>query len=255
MRHTEGHRIYAIGDIHGCRAELEALQQAIRDDLRRYPHPDPVIVYLGDFIDRGPDSCGVIDNLVHERAAPYRTRFLCGNHDELLLQYYRNPLTLVRPKDPRPNKIHWLHKAGGGIETLRSYGIEGATALNPEASHAAFRAALPAAHLQFFEMLERAVRIGSYLFVHAGIRPGIPLAEQDDDDLIWIREPFLSYRGDHGFTVVHGHTPTDTVENHGNHIGVDTGAVFGGPLSCVVLENDRQKTLTVRGRALCPLIL
>ncbi len=254
MHHTDDHRVYAIGDIHGCRAELEALQQAIREDLARSPHSDPVIIYLGDFTDRGPDSRGVIDNLIAEQNAPHRTRFLFGNHEGLLLEYYDNPRTLIRPNGPRPDKIHWLHKAGGGAETLRSYGVEGASDADPEATHAAFRAALPDAHRRFFGALELSIRIGSYLFVHAGIQPDVPLDAQSDEDLIWMREPFLSHRGDYGFTVVHGHTPTKTVENHGNRIGIDTGAVFGGPLSCVVLEGSAQEVLSVEGRAPCPVI-
>ena len=250
--HTNGHRIYAIGDIHGCLDELQQVQENIRQDLQNRPHPQPIIVYLGDFIDRGPNSRGVIENLISEDAAPHHTHLLFGNHDEMLLTFLKDPLIPIRPNGPKVNKVHWLHELGGGVETLRSYGIEGATHENPAAKHEAFVEALPDTHLQFFKGLEHYVRIGSYLFVHAGINPDASLEEQTLDDLIWMREPFLSSDKDHGFTVVHGHTPVKKVENHGNRIAIDTGAVFGRFLSCLVVEDADQSLLTDDGLEPCP---
>lgn len=250
--HTDGHRIYAIGDIHGCLEELLVVQANIRQDLQDRPHPNPVTIYLGDYIDRGPDSRGVVENLMAEDAAPHHTHVLFGNHDEMLLTYRKDASIPIRPNGPKVNKIHWLHELGGGAETLRSYGVIGASDTNPQATQADFVAALPDAHLQFFEALELYIRLGSYLFVHAGINPGVPLAEQKDDDLIWIREPFLSSTLDHGFTVIHGHTPVKVVENHGNRIAIDTGAVFGRFLTCLVLEDAGQLVLTNSGLSSCP---
>ena len=218
--HTNGHRIYAIGDIHGCLDELEQVQNNIRQDLQNRPHPQPVSIYLGDYIDRGPDSRGVIENLMAEDAAPHRTHMLLGNHDEMLLTYRQDPSAPIRPNGPMVNKIHWLHELGGGAATQRS--------------------------------LEHYVRLGSYMFVHAGINPDASLENQTLDNFIWIREPFLSSTLDHGFTVVHGHTPVKEVENHGNRIAIDTGAVFNGALSCLIVEDAKQSLLTNIGPVPCP---
>ena len=249
---TDGHRIYAIGDIHGCLGELLRVQKNIRQDLKNRPHPRPITVYLGDFIDRGPDSRGVIDNLIAEDASAHHTHMLFGNHDEMLLTYLKDPSIPIRPNGPKVDKIHWLHELGGGAETLRSYGVNGASPENPFATQKTFAAAIPDAHLRFFKNLELYVRLGSYLFVHAGINPDATLNDQKLDDLIWIREPFLSSVKDHGFTVVHGHTPVDTVTNHGNRIAIDTGAVFGRYLSCLVVEDADQSLLTDNGLRPCP---
>ena len=250
--HTDGHRIYAIGDIHGCLDQLLEVQDNIRKDLIARPHPHPAIIYLGDYIDRGPDSRGVIENLMAENAAPHHTHTLLGNHDIMLMVYREDASIPIRPNGPKTNKIHWLHELGGGAETLLSYGVKGATHTDPHASQAEFIAAFPDTHLQFFKALELYVQIGSYLFVHAGINPDAPLSEQTEDDFTWMREPFLSSDKDYGFTVVHGHSPSDEVENRGNRIGIDTGAVFGRTLSCLVLEEADQSLLTNDGLTPCP---
>ncbi|OUS07507.1 hypothetical protein A9Q96_06255 [Rhodobacterales bacterium 52_120_T64] len=250
--HTDGHRIYAIGDIHGCLQDLQQVQKNIQQDLQNRPHPKSVVIYLGDYIDRGADSRGVIDNLIAEGAASHHTHMLFGNHDEMLLTYRKDWSVPIRPNGPKVNKIHWLHELGGGAETLRSYGVAGASPENASAVHDAFVAALPDAHLQFFKNLEHYIRLGSYLFVHGGINPDSALEDQTLDDLIWMREPFLSSNKDHGFTVVHGHTPVKMVENHGNRIAIDTGAVFGRFLSCLILEDEAQSLLTNDGLKPCP---
>lgn len=249
---TDNKRIYAIGDIHGCLNQLLVVQENIRQDLLARPHPDPVIIYLGDYMDRGPDSRGVIDNLIAEDAAPHATHMIFGNHDEMLLTYRDTPLARIRPNGPKVNKLHWLDELLGGVETLKSYGVTGADPTDPVKTQAALIATLPDNHLSFLRALVLHVRIGSYLFVHAGIQPGVPLKDQILDDFIWMREPFLSSTHDHGFTVVHGHSPSKIVENKGNRIGVDTGVVFGGDLSCLVLENAEQSVLTDNGLIPCP---
>jgi serine/threonine protein phosphatase 1 len=227
---TEGRRVYAIGDIHGCSALLSGMLGRVEADLAARPHPHPLLVFLGDYVDRGPDSRGTIDRLIAVGKGSVPARFLLGNHDAMLLTFVDAPEDLVRP-------LHWLDGSMGGAETLGSYGVAhrpGSADLRP--SHAAFVAALPAAHRTFLESCERLVQVGGYAFAHAGIRPGVALAQQDADDLIWIREPFLSSSADHGVKVVHGHTIVPEVEHHRNRIAVDTGAVKTGVLSCVVLE-------------------
>lgn len=245
---TNGRRIYAIGDIHGCIDQLQAMQDNIAQDLRTRPHAHPVIVYIGDFADRGVDSKGVIQNLMSEEVAAHETYFLRGNHDQIFLNYLDDP-------DSRYiTQFHWLDKIMGGRETLASYGVTFSEGHDTAKTHAAFVAAVPDAHVEFLNRLILKVKIGSYVFVHAGIRPGVPLDEQVVDDLVWIRKPFLTSTLDHGFTVVHGHTVVSTVENHGNRIGIDTGAVFKGTLSCLVLEDGAQNLLTADGLVPCPVL-
>ncbi len=244
--HTDGHRIYAIGDIHGWLNKLSAVQTFISEDLKRRPHPSPVIVYIGDYIDRGPDSKGVIDNLIIEQASAHRTHFMLGNHDKFFSNYILDPELIAS------SRLHWFSDNLGGTTTIESYGIEGANHENPAACHGSFVKVVPQSHHDFLGSLELSLQIGSYVFVHAGIRPETPLCDQTEHDLTWIREPFLSSDIDHGFTVVHGHTPTRTVENRGNRIGIDTGAAFDRNLSCLVLEDDRQNLLAPDGLLPCP---
>lgn len=239
---TEGKRIYAIGDIHGCLMELEQVQANIRQDLHMRPHPDPMVVYIGDFMDRGPDSKGVIDNLIGERDGSVETYFLRGNHDLMLLDYLADPKTMAT------KELHWLNPRLGGDETLRSYHIDP----DDDHVHSWFQTIYPQDHHDFLTDLSLYVEIGDYVFVHAGIRPNIPMYKQVEQDIIWIREPFLSHNEDHGFIVIHGHTPVKQVENHGNRIAIDTGAVFGRYLSCLVLEGDDQSLLTAGGIISCP---
>lgn len=244
MSKTENKRIYAIGDIHGCLSDLIEMQARIADDLLARPHPDPVTIYVGDFMDRGADSKGVIANLIAEKSNTSDIRFLLGNHDTMLTDFLDDPFGLATPV------LHWLDPRLGGQETLRSYGFD------PEAEdvHAQVKHSFPLDHLDFLTSLDLWHQIGGYVFAHAGIRPGIPMKKQSNKDLIWIREPFLSATEDHGFTVVHGHTPVKKIENHGNRIAIDTGAVFGRELSCLVLEGDAQSQLTKAGPAPCPIV-
>lgn len=237
---TEGQRIYAIGDVHGREDLLvETLQRVWRDVAHR-PHPHPHIVMLGDYIDRGPDSRGVLDVLIGLRASDMPSTCLLGNHDAAIEEYLAEPEGLDR-------SLHWLHPRMGGDKTLASYGVPDASPLDPVATRDAFERALPASHRDFIRTCDLYCEIGSYLFVHAGIRPGIPLEKQSRDDLIWIREPFLSSKIDFGYRVVHGHTIVKAAENRRNRIAIDTGAYASGNLTCLILEDADAALLTEEG--------
>lgn len=227
---TEGRRIYAVGDIHGLLGKLDMMIARIRADLATRPHPAPLVILLGDYCDRGPDTRGVYERLIALKAAQDPPiRFLLGNHDSYIPAYLRDPAWYDRT-------YHWLNPAMGGDETLASYGVPGATDLDPEATRDAFAAALPASHLAFIDEAELWIRVGDYVFAHAGIRPGVAMKHQTRDDLIWIRQGFLNVDTNFGFKVVHGHTIVPLVEHHPNRIATDTGAFRTGILSCVVLE-------------------
>lgn len=237
---TEGQRIYAVGDVHGRLDLLTAMLERIRADLAARPHPRPRLVFLGDYVDRGPEVRGVIEALIALRGGDLPVAFLLGNHDSYIREYLHDPEWFDRT-------YHWLHDNMGGNATLASYGVPGATWVDPKATRDAFAAAFPDAHMAFLDACELHLRIGGYLFVHAGIRPGVPLDAQSREDLIWIREPFLSSTIDFGVKVVHGHTIVPAVEHHPNRIAVDTGAIRSGVLSCVVLEDDATALLTATG--------
>lgn len=217
-------RVYAIGDVHGCLDRLTRLHAAIAVDLEIRPVADPLLLHIGDYIDRGPDSAQVIGYL--RGPSPVRgARMvnLMGNHEDMLL-------TAIEAEDDVPAS-HWL--SNGGRETLASW------SLPHKLPRAAWGERIPAPDLAFLRGLALGHREGGYFFAHAGIRPGVALERQDRRDLMWIREPFLSFKGDFGFVVVHGHTPGRTPVVRPNRIGIDTGAVYGGGLTCAVLETDR----------------
>jgi serine/threonine protein phosphatase 1 len=226
----EGRRVYAIGDVHGCGQLLAACHNAIHSDVTTNPTPSHTLVHVGDYADRGPDSAGVIGRLADLSSDP---EIIClrGNHDQMLLDFLVDPDTYGA-----------VFLANGGKETLRSYGI-GTRGMNYAKLGARLADAMPLKHKQFLDSLPASVQIGDYFFCHAGIRPGIPLEEQNANDLLWIREDFLTDSRDHGAVVVHGHTPSETPEIRGNRIGIDTGAVFGGPLTCLVLEAGEMRFL------------
>lgn len=242
MPDTAGRRVYAIGDIHGCIDDLTALLNVIDQDIRSDHAADPVLIFVGDYTDRGPDSRGVIDALIQVHKGPIPAVFLLGNHDQMFLDYLVDPTALATAK------YHWLDAPLGGGATLASYGVPGADPMNPAATHAAFAAAVPPAHRLFLEQAPLYYPLGSYTFVHAGIRPGVPLSQQAKQDLIWIRDPFLHHTKPHDSIVVHGHTPVRKIAHHGNRINIDTGAVFGRRLSCLVLEGDQTWDLSATGR-------
>jgi serine/threonine protein phosphatase 1 len=237
---TEGQRLYAIGDIHGRLDLLTEMLGRVRADLAARPHPRPRLVFLGDYVDRGPEARGVIEALIAVRDGDLPATFLLGNHDSYIRAYLHDP-------DWSDRTYHWLHDNMGGNATLESYGVPGAMWTAPAATRDAFAAAFPPEHMAFLDACELYRRIGGYLFVHAGIRPGVPLEAQTREDLIWIREPFLSAKVDFGVKIVHGHTIVPTVEHHANRIAADTGAIRTGVLSCVLLEGDTTALLTPNG--------
>ncbi len=231
-----GTRIYVVGDIHGRSDLLAALHRKILLDARDAP-ARCVLVYLGDFIDRGGDSPGVVDLLLAGPPPGFAAVHLKGNHEQSLLDFLED--TSGGP--------HWL--SFGGDMTLSAYGIalpaaERIEALHLKAAQSALRERLPAAHRAFFSGLVTSHAEGDYFFAHAGIRPGVALAAQTPDDLMWIREPFLSSTADHGKVVVHGHSISDQVEVRANRIGIDTGAYFSGRLSALVLEGATRRILS-----------
>jgi serine/threonine protein phosphatase 1 len=221
-------RIYAVGDIHGCAGKLDLMHALIAEDTATAPEAQRVVIHLGDYVDRGADSQGVIARLLAPLPFPAQVIHLAGNHEAMMLD------ALTRPDDPEAVRL-WV--ANGGAEALASWGID---AGSPPRGWAA---AIPAPHLAFLRGLRRRAAFGGYLFVHAGVRPGLPLDQQNSDDLLWIREPFLSSTAELGAVVVHGHTPGREVVIRPNRIGLDTGAVFGGPLSCAVLWGNRLRLL------------
>ncbi|HET7816321.1 MAG TPA: metallophosphoesterase [Sphingomicrobium sp.] len=235
-----GYRVYAIGDVHGRLDLLDDALAQIEADIDARPQARNIIVFLGDLIDRGPSSAQVV-----ERARTYlrpgvRTVFLSGNHEEVLLRLVRGESRFLRD---------WLRF--GGAECARSYGIS-PTALkrmDPAQAVELLRTSIPKQDQEFLESFVDTFRIGSYLFVHAGLRPGVPLPEQKQSDLRWIREPFLENEDDHGFIVVHGHTIADRVDVRDNRIGLDTGAYRSGVLTAMGLEGrERWFLQTKSGR-------
>jgi serine/threonine protein phosphatase 1 len=224
-----GQRVYAVGDVHGCLDRLMALHELIGADLAERPTDTAELVHLGDYVDRGPDSAGVIARLVDGAALPGTSTInLMGNHEHMML-------AALVSSDTETTEL-WL--ANGGADSLLSWGVPRSAQPREWPNY------LPIPHLMFLRDLAVCHEAGGYLFVHAGIRPGIPLERQSRHDLMWIREPFLSSRLPFGPVVVHGHTPRQEPVVRPNRIGIDTGAVMGGSLTCAVLEEDRLGFIT-----------
>ncbi|WP_439598721.1 metallophosphoesterase family protein [Falsiroseomonas sp.] len=223
----EGLRIYAVGDSHGCARQLAALHGLILADLAARPIARPRLVHLGDYVDRGPDSAGVLAILA---APPARLPIinLMGNHDQMMLD-------ALAPDAAKQEVELWL--ANGGGATLESYGA------SPRDARSWGR--IPAAHLDLLRSCPSHHAAGGYVFVHAGLRPGVAPELQQRMDMLWIREPFLSGRGGLPAVVVHGHTPAASPEILPHRIGLDTGAVFGGALTCGVFQGARVDFLQV----------
>lgn len=230
-RLPEGERIYAIGDIHGRRDLLDDLLIRIDADDRARGGARTQLIFLGDFVDRGPDSAGVVQRAMELRDSGRPVRFLMGNHEEVFLKALGGSLEALR----------FFVKIGGRA-TILSYGIAAADydAMDFDALLPALVAHVPQAHIDFLRSFEDRIAIGDYLFVHAGIRPRVPFEEQVGGDLRWIRSEFLDFRGDHGAIVVHGHTITDDVEQRSNRIGIDTGAFATGRLTAIGLEGGER---------------
>lgn len=225
-----GRRVYAVGDIHGRLDLFEALVGAIEADDAAAAPAETTVILLGDLVDRGPASAGVIA-LAREWQRRRSVRILGGNHEEMFLRSFHDIETFR----------HFLRH--GGRETVLSYGVEASRflAATLEEAQDLMRAAVPEDDVAFLEAFEDKVAIGDYLFVHAGIDPRVPIEEQKRRDLRWIREPFLSHPDPHGLVVVHGHTITDAPEDCGNRIGIDTGAFMTGRLTALALEGTSRR--------------
>jgi serine/threonine protein phosphatase 1 len=228
-----GTRVYAIGDMHGRLDLVDKLHALIRTDAGDAPGVR-VVVYLGDYVDRGPDSKGLVERLISEPLPLFETVHLKGNHEDLMLEFL----------EQGGRGAAWL--VNGGDATLRSYGVAAPSPYAEEA-HPAVRQRLleemPARHRGFFDSLRLSYRAGDYLFVHAGVHPAVALDAQDPRDLVWIREPFLESEADFGACVVHGHTIGWAPVIKKNRIGLDTGAYRTGTLSCAVIEGDSVRIL------------
>jgi serine/threonine protein phosphatase 1 len=231
-------RVYAIGDIHGRSDLLDELHAHIVQDFERSPCEEAAIVYLGDYVDRGEDSCGVLERLCAPAPADLPRVMLRGNHEEMMLRFLAAPEA----------SGDWRRL--GGQETILSYRVDvrsalergGLTGLAEE-----FKASIPDAHMLLLHSLTASAVIGDYFFCHAGVRPGIALDQQRDVDLLWIRGTFLDSEVDFGKVIVHGHTPAPEPAVRLNRIGIDTGAYATGRLTCLVLDGEEQRFLMTGG--------
>jgi len=222
-------RIYAIGDIHGRLDLLDRLLATIEADDEARGDARRELIFLGDLVDRGPDSRGVVERLLALSRGPVPIRFLMGNHEEVFLRALAGDSGALR----------FLIRIGGR-ETLLSYGIgeEEYASLDYDGLDALIRAKVPQAHIDFLAAFEEWIEVGDYLFVHAGLRPGVAIAEQSTRDLRWIRDDFLRHRDSFGKMVVHGHSITEDIDMRSNRIGIDTGAFASGKLTAIGLEGD-----------------
>ncbi len=228
-RAPKGYRAYAVGDVHGRLDLLEELLDRIDQDLRDRPARRVLLVMLGDLIDRGPNSRGVVEcmrTFRHDQIKPY---FLAGNHEEVLLRILRGERGIL---------ASWLKF--GGAECLMSYGCDPVQldAKNERTALQAVARAIPEDHARFIASFSDTLSFGDYLFVHAGIRPGTDLSLQKQNDLRWIRSPFLEDESDHGVMIVHGHSISVAVEERSNRIGIDTGAYRTGILTALAIEGE-----------------
>ncbi|MER8632251.1 MAG: serine/threonine protein phosphatase [Mesorhizobium sp.] len=236
----DGVRLYAIGDVHGRLDLLAAMHRRIESELQWEPVRDWRVIHLGDYVDRGPDSKGVIDFLIEARERDPRNLMLAGNHDIGFLDFLGTP-------DPEG-----LFMRYGGVQTALSYGVS----LAADASwfgktetlrrrHAALLEAMPPGHVDFLRSLPFSVTFDDFFFCHAGIRPGIPLEKQNPQDLIWIRDVFHDYTGLFPKIVVHGHTPVPEAEVMANRVNVDTLAWQSGMLTALVVDGADKRILEI----------
>lgn len=242
-RVPDGMRLYCIGDIHGRADLLEAMHEGIGADLAQNPPAgEAVLVYIGDYVDRGLQSREVIQSILDDPLPALTKVCLKGNHDDSALQFLH---------DAAFGPVWFSY---GGDATLLSYGVRMTAgkigAERFEDMRQQFEAALPPSHLEFLTGLQMMYECGDYLFVHAGVRPGVGFADQKPEDLMWIRDEFLDSRQDFGRVVVHGHSVTDAPDLRANRIGIDTGAYASNRLTCLILEADQRFFIaTERARA------
>jgi serine/threonine protein phosphatase 1 len=230
----EGQRLYVVGDIHGRQDLLDRIARDIVADLSGNRHPRPLAVLLGDYIDRGPNSAGVLSQLA-ARNFPVPFVALRGNHEQMLLDFLEDEHCLES----------WRHF--GGLETLHSFGIDVQKARQVSGFADARRqlaASIPQSVAKFLVSTASKYQLGDYFFCHAGVRPGIALDAQRDEDLLWIREDFVNSDVDHGKVVVHGHTPVEQPDVRENRINIDTGAYATGRLTCLVLQGDTRRFIS-----------
>lgn len=236
----KGERVYAIGDIHGCLSELEQLLDLIKKDLKKNTIKNHHLVFLGDYFDRGPDSAGVIDRLIKLQKKQTNVICLKGNHEDKFIGFLNDPVTLASG-----------FFTYGGIETVQSYGVKDKLLEDPLSNAQIIRDKLLSSvsqkQIEFLLNLQHSISIGDYFFCHAGIRPKVKLKEQSPDDLMWIRQEFLSHLELHKKVVVHGHTPNCEPEILPNRINIDTKCYDSGILSCVVLEKKTHRFLQTDG--------
>ena len=234
-----GVRIYAVGDIHGRSDLLDPLFAQVDADIVKRPITRPVYVFLGDYIDRGSNSRETIDRLI-SHSETSECVFLKGNHEAIALKCLTDSALLDQ----------WLRL--GGVETLLSYGVpsdmlaRGRPAVELQT---AYHRSLPQAHFRFFRDLQASFSCGDFFFAHAGVRPNVSLAQQKENDLLWIRDEFLSSNADFGKIVVHGHTPGKGVEVRPNRINVDTGAYATGRLSCLAIDSNSLSVIDTGGES------
>ncbi|MDW3180463.1 metallophosphoesterase family protein [Roseobacter sp.] len=233
--------IYAIGDVHGQLEELQRVLALIEAD----GGPDAQLVLVGDYVDRGPDSRGVLQFLIDAAASGRNWVTLKGNHDRYLSRFLDD--TIVHDPATRPD-LSWFNPRLGGDKTMAAYGVEANETIPPSVIRKAALAAVPQAHRDFLSRLPLMHETEDLLFVHAGIRPGIALDKQVEDDLIWIRAPFLDHQASHGPLVVHGHTALEHPEHAGNRVNLDGGAGYFRPLHAAVFEGRTCWLLSETGR-------
>jgi len=236
-------RLYAIGDVHGRLDLLADMHRRIEAEIEQEPPADWRVIHLGDYVDRGPDSKGVIDFLIEARGRDPRYLMLAGNHDTSFLDFLKVP-------DP-----DGLFMGNGGIQTAQSYGVTipggsawfGKSAAALRQGHAALVEAVPRSHVDFLRSLPFSKVFGDFFFCHAGIRPGIALEQQSPRDLIWIRDVFHNHAGLYPKIVVHGHTPVPEAEVMANRVNVDTMAWQSGKLTALAIDGAEKRILTVKG--------
>ena len=234
-RVPDGSRVYAVGDIHGRRDLIEKIHDLIAADAAGSDVPRKVVVYLGDYIDRGEESRQVVDFLLDNPLPDFENIYLKGNHEDVLIKFLSG--TSIDPG--------WIYY--GGDNTLCSYDV---TVSSPfgnqwslEQMQAHLKHNLPARHLEFYQTLQISHLEGDYCFVHAGVVPKVPLEKQEEENVLWIRDEFLNSKANHGRIIVHGHTIRSKPEVFPNRIGIDTGAYSSGILTCLVLQKDHQSFL------------
>jgi serine/threonine protein phosphatase 1 len=233
--------IYAIGDIHGQRTMLEDALDLIERDGGAGAR----VVFLGDYVDRGPDSRGVLDLLSQGLTEGRNWTCLKGNHDRLMEYYLDTP--------PRHDPyllvgFDWMHERIGGRETAASYGVTEINGRRMFDLADELRKAVPDTHMRFLLDLRLSCHSGNLFFAHAGIRPGVALDAQSETDLLWIRQEFHDDPRDHGALIVHGHTPIETPHHYGNRVNLDSGAGYGRPITSAVFEDGKVWRLTNQGR-------